>query len=75
MRYDHKKLKDAKDAQLLTSRELARKAGISESALSKILRGGTPWIKAIRSVAKVLGVDDVVITSATTKKRGERSVA
>lgn len=59
----------------MTSRELAKKAGISESTLSKILRGGKPWIKAIRSVANVLGVTDVVIQPVVTKKRGERNVA
>lgn len=73
MQYDFKKLKAAKDVQLMTSRELAKKARISESTLSKILSGKAPWIKAIRSVARVLGVTDVVIDA--TRKRGERNVA
>lgn len=56
----------------MTARELARKARISITALSMIENGKAPWKKAIRKVAAVLGVEDVVIQP---KGNGGRRVA
>lgn len=72
MQYDYRKLKAAREGKLMTARELARKARISTTALSKIENGKAPWKKAIRKIAAVLGVEDVVVQP---KKRGEQRVA
>lgn len=72
MQYDYKKIKAAREAKLWTMRETARKAKIHETTYHAIENGKGPWIKALRKVTAVLGVEDVVIQP---KKRGERSVA
>jgi transcriptional regulator with XRE-family HTH domain len=71
VRYDFKKLKAAREQKLMTMTELAEAAGISLKAVSKIEQGKAPWIKAIRKVAAVLGVTNVVLP----ERRGGRRVA
>lgn len=72
MRYDYKKLKAAREAKLWTMRETAKKAGIHETTYHAIENGRGPWIKALRKVIAVLGVEGVVIQP---KRRGDRRVA
>jgi transcriptional regulator with XRE-family HTH domain len=57
MKYDFKKLKAARIAQRLTRTELASRAGVSIAAVSQIESGRGPWIKAIRELERVLGVN------------------
>lgn len=52
------KLREIRAKKLLTVRELARKAGVSEAALFKIERGEhAPSLTTIRKLSEALGVE------------------
>ena len=59
MTYDFRKLKRARRAARLTQTELARRTGLTCSAISQIESGRAPWLKAIREIERVLGVRGV----------------
>lgn len=61
MKYDHAKLKAAREKKLLTMTELAALTGLSVTTVHLVETGNAPWKKAIRRIASILGVDDVVI--------------
>ncbi len=60
MKYDFKKLRKARQEQLLTLTEVARRAGVSVSAVHQVEKGKVAWVTAIRKIAAVLEVTDVV---------------
>ena len=62
MRYDFKKLKDAREERLLTQTDVARLAGLSVTTVNQVEAGKAPWKKAIRKIAAVLKVQDVVLS-------------
>ncbi len=73
MKYDFRKLKAAREQRLLTQVEVAKLAGISHAAVSNVEAGNAPWIKAIRKIAAVLEVRDVIIPTKTRKTRMRKS--
>lgn len=60
MKYDFRKLKEARIRKRLTITELAQRAGISIAAVSQVENGKGPWLKAIREMEAVLGVRNVI---------------
>lgn len=60
MKYDFKKLRQARIQRRLTQTEVARMAGLSIAAVNQVELGKGPWLKAIREIEKVLGVTDVI---------------
>lgn len=65
MQYDFERLKAARINKRLTQTELARRAGLTASAVSQIEKGKGPWLKAIREIEQVLGVRSVIKTKRT----------
>ena len=64
MKYDAKKLRDARLKKRLTRTEVARRAGLSVESVSRIEKGKAPWLKAIREIEAVLGIDDAIKTES-----------
>lgn len=60
MQYDFEKLRAARERKLLTQTEVAELTGLSVSTVNQVENGKAPWIKAIRRIAAVLQVEDVV---------------
>ncbi len=58
---------------MLTRLEVARMAGVSHTAVQEIEAGRAPWIKAIRKVAAVLEVRNVIIPTKARKARMRKS--
>jgi transcriptional regulator with XRE-family HTH domain len=56
---DLEKLRELRVNQGLTQRQLARKAGISNTTLAKIERGGGAMPPTLKKLADVLGVKPV----------------
>jgi transcriptional regulator with XRE-family HTH domain len=59
MEVDVEKLRELRVNQGLTQRQLARKAGISNTTLAKIERGGGAMPPTLKKLADVLGVKPV----------------
>ena len=59
MEVDLEKLRELRVNQGLTQRQLARKAGISNTSLAKIERGGGAMPPTLKKLADVLGVKPV----------------
>ena len=59
MEVDLEKLRELRVNQRLTQRQLARKAGISNTTLAKIERGGGAMPPTLKKLADVLGVKPV----------------
>jgi transcriptional regulator with XRE-family HTH domain len=59
MEVDLEKLRELRVNQGLTQRQLARKAGISNTTLAKIERGGGAMPPTLKKLADVLGVTPV----------------
>jgi transcriptional regulator with XRE-family HTH domain len=59
MEVDLEKLRELRVNQGLTQRQLARKAGISNTTLAKIERGGGAMPPTLKKLADVLGVKPV----------------
>lgn len=68
MKYDFKQLREARIERRWTQTELAEKAGLVVSTVSKVESGNYFWLKAIREMESVLGVSVI-------KTRKPRSVA
>lgn len=61
MKYDFKKLKAARERKLMTLTELAYLSKLSVATVYRVENGKAPWLKAIRQIAEVLQVKDVVL--------------
>lgn len=61
MKYNFQKLRQARERRLLTLTEVAKLAGVSHTAVREV-EAGKPWKTAIRKIAAVLEVTDVVKT-------------
>ena len=59
MEVDVEKLRELRVNQGLTQRQLARKAGISNTTLAKIERGGAAMPPTLKKLADVLGIKPV----------------
>ena len=59
MEVDVEKFRELRVNQGLTQRQLARKAGISNTTLAKIERGGGAMPPTLKKLADVLGVKPV----------------
>lgn len=62
MKYRHKELKAAREKRLMTQTELGVRCGLTHATVSMVERGKAPWKKAIREMALVLGVKNVVVS-------------
>ena len=60
MKYDFKKLRLARERKLLTLTEVAKMADVSVTTVREVENGKAPWKTAIRKIAAVLEVQDVV---------------
>lgn len=63
MEYDAQKIRNRRIDRRMTQTELARRCGLTCSAVSQIEAGNGPWLKAIREIEKVLGVKNVIKTN------------
>lgn len=60
LKYDFEKLKDARERQMLTKTEVARRAGVTVATVHYVESGKAPWLTAIRKIASVLEVRNVI---------------
>lgn len=70
MKYDHRKIKQARIRKLMTQAEVAKKAKLSTGAVNLIELGKAPmWVKAFRQLLPVLDLSFYDIEIPTNGKR------
>jgi len=70
MQVDPKRMKEARDNQLLTVEQAAELAGVSRGTIWRLETGkGGGWQRSIKALARVYGVDPRELLASTTRVR------
>jgi len=70
MQVDPKRMKEARDNQLLTAEQAAELAGVARGTIWRLETGkGGGWQRSIKALARVYGVDPRSLLASTPRER------